>query len=174
LLVRSSQCHKYRSSSASALSSHHHHHRVIIIINITMQQAPLPAIRGDIDAVYSRCITDYAPKRAKHSSPPRDATRDATTLLHGLKRESSSLGSSQALPSPVQTVRTASTPATQVPKSAASKLIQAIGTKLPTVSLPSDRCVRCAGAMHAGACTRTTVNKLLYDANSCSSCALPL
>jgi hypothetical protein len=73
------------------------------------QQALLPAIR-DIDAVYSRCIPGPAPKRAQQLSSPGDAT----TPLHGLKRESSSLGSSQALPSPVQTVRTTSTPETSL------------------------------------------------------------
>ncbi len=47
------------------------------------KQEPLPAI-SDIDAVYSRCIPCSAPKRAKHLSPPRDAT----TPLHGLKEPS--------------------------------------------------------------------------------------
>ncbi len=46
--------------------------------------------------------------------------------------------------------------------------------RLPSVSLPADRCVKCASAIHTGACTSTSVNKLLYDAKCCASCALPL
>ena len=72
-----------------------------------------------------------------------------------------------------------STPPTikQGPKScysAASKLFDTIGTKLPTVSFPTDRCVRCAGAMHAGACSEPKVNQVLYNAGCCACCALPV
>jgi hypothetical protein len=54
------------------------------------------------------------------------------------------------------------------------KLFDIIGTKLPTVSLPTDRCVRCAGAMHAGACSEPNVNQVLYNAGCCACCALPV
>ena len=57
---------------------------------------------------------------------------------------------------------------------AAQKLFGTIGTRLPTVSLPTDRCVRCAGAMHAGACSDLPVNQVLYNAGCCACCALPV
>lgn len=56
----------------------------------------------------------------------------------------------------------------------AQKLFGTIGIRLPTVSFPADCCVRCAGAMHAGACSDLPVNQVLYNAGCCACCALPV
>ena len=96
------------------------------------------------------------------SSSVTDASTPPTTQRTSVTRSLPSLD--RPLASPQQ----------QHTELAAQKLFRAIGTRLPTVPLPDDRCFKCASAIHTGACTNKTVNQLLYDANCCSSCALPL
>jgi hypothetical protein len=53
-------------------------------------------------------------------------------------------------------------------------LKNSLASRLPTVSIPPDRCVRCAGAIHAGACSERSINQVMYDAGCCACCALPV
>jgi hypothetical protein len=140
----------------------------------------LERIRVNREAALRRRMASPEPGLGSHSpfqalSSPSTATFPPVTLV------STPSQATPARSTPSQSKTTTPllvTPPTikQGPKSfcAASKLFDTIGTKLPTVSLPTDRCVRCAGAMHAGACSEPKVNQVLYNAGCCACCALPV
>jgi hypothetical protein len=130
----------------------------------------------------SRLNREAALRRRTASSPGPSQTWSAAAL--GLSPATSSSVTNASTPPTIQrTSVTRSLPSLDSPLAspqqqrielAAQKLFRAIGTSLPTVPMPDDRCFKCASAIHTGACTNKTVSQLLYDANCCASCALPL
>jgi hypothetical protein len=141
-------------------------------------RSPTEGFPPNVIAVNARVAPQTAtPLQAPVPLPPSSPVSPQIAERIRVNREAALRRRMDSSPGPEPVLATPS-PVTPQQRSAtleaAKKLETTIGTRLPCVSFPNDRCRRCAGAMHAGACSDLPVNQVLYNAGCCACCALPV